>query len=238
MSDSTEARLPPLMRLRNVGVYYWRSKGYLRKDRYWALKDVSFDLFPGETLGVVGRNGAGKSTLLRLMSGIIHPDRGEFTNYPRATASLLSLQVGFEGDLSGRENAILSGLMLGMRRKAIMARLEAIKAFSELGDFFEEPIKEYSTGMTSRLGFSVSFQLDPDVLLIDEVLGVGDEEFRRKSTAVMREKIRSNKTIVLVSHSEPTIRELCDRAVWIEDGVSLREGDVETVLEAYRQSIQ
>jgi lipopolysaccharide transport system ATP-binding protein len=225
------------MSLRQVGVYYWRSKSYLAKDVYWALKDVSFDLFHGETLGVIGRNGAGKSTLLRLMSGIIQPDRGEFINHENATAALLSLQVGFERELSGRENAILSGMVLGMRRSEIMDKLEAIKEFSDLGDFFEEPIKEYSTGMLSRLGFSVSFQIDPDVLLVDEVLGVGDEEFRRKSTAVMREKIRSNKTIVLVSHSEATIRELCDRAVWIENGVSQIEGDVKTVLHAYRQSL-
>lgn len=237
MSELKEHSIQPLLTLREVGAYYLRKRGYFAKDPYWALKNVSFDLYPGETLGIIGRNGAGKSTLLQLMSGITRPDRGEFINHQGATTALLSLQVGFERELSGRENAILSGMMLGMRRPEIMARLEAIKEFSELGDFFEEPIKEYSTGMVSRLGFSVSFQLDPDILLVDEVLSVGDAQFNQKSAAVMREKIRSNKTIVLVSHSEQTIRELCDRAVWIENGVSQIEGDVETVLDAYRQSI-
>ncbi|MCP5195846.1 MAG: ABC transporter ATP-binding protein [Gammaproteobacteria bacterium] len=237
MDKTPESLLQPLISLRNVGVCYWRSKSYLVRDVYWALQDVSFDLFQGETLGIIGRNGAGKSTLLRLISGIIRPDRGKFTNHRSATASLLSLQAGFERELSGRENAILSGMVLGMRRAEIIKKLAAIQEFSDLGDFFDEPIKEYSTGMLSRLGFSVSFQIDPDVLLIDEVLGVGDEEFSRKSTTVLREKIFSNKTIVLVSHSETTIRDLCDRAVWIDNGISQIEGNVETVLDAYRQSI-
>ncbi len=227
----------PIMELREVGVYYWRRLGYLLQERYWAVHDVSFNLYRGETLGVIGRNGSGKSTLLKLLAGIFRPNRGELINRG-GQAALLSLQIGFLPGLSGRENAILSGMLLGLHKRQVKERLEAIKEFSELGEFFEQPVQTYSSGMSARLGFSVAFQLDPDILLIDEVLGVGDDHFRAKSTAVMREKIRSNKTIVLVSHSEPTIRQLCDRAVWIEDGVTQAEGATDEVLREYQRFMQ
>jgi lipopolysaccharide transport system ATP-binding protein len=237
MSSAVRLDDAPIMELRNVGTYYWRRRGYLGQERYWAVRDVSFNLYRGETLGVIGRNGAGKSTLLKLLAGIVIPNRGELVNHG-CQATLLSLQVGFLPGLSGRENAILSGMLLGLHKHQVESQLEAIKEFSELGEFFDQPVQTYSSGMGARLGFSVAFQLDPDVLLIDEVLGVGDAEFRVKSTAAMREKIRSNKTIVLVSHSEPTIRQLCDRAVWIEDGVTLAEGGTEDVLREYQRFIK
>lgn len=218
--------------LNNVGYFYAKRKGFFGHQRFWALKDVSFTLIKGESLGVIGRNGVGKSTLLRMLAGITSPDRGTLVNHGYQ-AALLSLSAGFVPYLSGRENAILNGLILGMPREVIESKLEEIKEFSGLEDFFEQPIDTYSSGMKARLGFSTAFQMDPDVLLIDEALGVGDEEFKKKSTAVMKQQIKSDKTVVLVSHSAPTIMELCDRAVWIEDGVSRAEGPVKEVLEAY-----
>ena len=221
--------------LSNVGAYYWRQEGYFRSSRYWALNNVSFNLYHSESLGVIGRNGAGKSTLLQLLAGIIKPDRGELVNYG-VTASLLSLQLGFIPYLTGRQNAYLSGLLLGLEKSLIAERIDEIKAFSELGDFFEQSINTYSAGMKARLGFSVAFQLDPDILLVDEVLGVGDSEFRTKSADMMRKKIRSDKTIVLVSHNPSMIKQLCDRAIWIEKGVVQAEGPADEVIRAYEAS--
>jgi lipopolysaccharide transport system ATP-binding protein len=218
--------------LKNVGAFYWRRTGYLHKERFWALRDVSFDLHHGESLGVIGRNGAGKSTLLQLLAGILRPDQGTLINHG-VRATLLSLQIGFVPYLSGRQNAILSGMLLGLAKQEVEEKMADIRAFSELGDFFDQPINAYSSGMKARLGFSVAFQLNPDVLLIDEVLGVGDAEFKAKSSQIMREKIRSDKTIVLVSHSPGTIRQLCDRAVWIDNGATRAEGETAEVLDRY-----
>ena len=223
--------------LRNVGTFYWRQAGYLRKERFWALKDVSFELRHGESLGVIGRNGAGKSTLLQVLAGILRPDQGELVNHGVQTA-LLSLQTGFVPYLTGRQNALLSGMLIGLHRREVIEKMADIQAFSELGEFFDQPISTYSSGMKARLGFSVAFQLNPDVLLIDEVLGVGDSDFRRKSSAVMHDKIRSDKTIVLVSHSVETIRQLCDRAVWIDNGVTQAEGEVKYVIDIYENSLK
>ncbi len=237
---SSEAKThPPVISLRGVGLCYRRRRRLLGRGggEFWAISDASLDLHRGETLGVIGRNGSGKSTLLKLLAGILRPDRGEiWTDGSRGT--LLSLQVGFLPYLSGRENIFLSGILLGMRRKEIAARLESIVAFAELEDVIDEPIHTYSTGMRARLGFSTAIQVDPEILLIDEVLGVGDAAFVRKSTAALKEKVRSEKTVVIVSHAPATIRELCDRAVWIHAGVTRREGSPEEVLEAYQGSLK
>jgi homopolymeric O-antigen transport system ATP-binding protein len=227
----------PVLTLRHVGASYWLRKGFFRRQRFWALKDVSFDLYPGESLGVVGRNGCGKSTLLKILAGITRPDKGSISGQP-LSATLIALQLGFLAYLTGRENAMLSGMMLGLTRPRIAERIEAIAEFAELGDFFDEPIAEYSAGMRARLGFAVAFQLDPDILLIDEVLGVGDAQFREKSSAVMTEKIRSDKTVVLVSHSTETILELCERAVWLEDGCTRAVGRAEEVVTHYRDTYE
>lgn len=227
----------PILSLSNVGVGYWRRAGMFRRQQFWALNDVSFDLHHGETLGIIGRNGAGKSTLLRLLAGIIAPDKGEFINIG-LNASLLSLQVGFVPYLTGRENAILSGIMLGMYRQQVEDQLGDIISFSELEEFIDQPVRSYSVGMRARLGFAVSFLADPDILLLDEVLGVGDAEFRKKSTAAMREKISSDKTIVLVSHNETTIRNLCDKAVWIEDGITRAYGSTKDVFREYSAALK
>ncbi len=223
-----------ILRARRLGVCYRRGLGPFARPLYWALKRVSFDLHSGETLGVIGRNGAGKSTLLRILAGIIAPDVGELLVRPGLRRTLLALQAGFMPNLTGRENVVLSGLLLGMARRRIDACMDQITAFSELAEFIDLPIKHYSVGMRARLGFAVALHADADVLLIDEVLGVGDAAFRAKSKAAMRDKIRSDKAVVLASHEPGTLRELCDRLVWIESGQVAMTGPTETVLEAYR----
>lgn len=208
------------------------------KKEVHALKDVSFDVYAGEKLGVVGRNGCGKSTLFKMLTGIFEPDGGSLHIRKGLNVQLLSLGVGFEGNLSGRENAVLNGMLLGKSRRYMMQRLEAIKEFSELGDFFEMPVYTYSSGMNARLGFSVALEAEPDVLLIDEVLGVGDAHFAEKSEQAMEEKFASGCTIILVSHRHETIRKMCDRAIWIDKGETRMEGDTETVTECYLESLR
>ncbi|OQW95687.1 MAG: ABC transporter [Beggiatoa sp. IS2] len=224
---------PLILSLRNVGIAYRGRRGIFGKP-FWALKDVSFDLHQGETLGVIGRNGVGKSTLLQLMAGITKPDKGHFINYGYQV-SLLSLRLGFIHYLSGRENAILSGMLMGLRKREVEDKMEAIIAFSELSHFIDQPIATYSSGMVARLAFSVAFQAEPDVLLIDEVWGVGDAEFSQKSAKVMQEKMNSGKTTVFVSHQASLIKQLCNHVVWIEDGISRAYGDTTNVLNEYHR---
>ncbi|MGH8507223.1 MAG: ABC transporter ATP-binding protein [Gammaproteobacteria bacterium] len=224
-----------LISLRHVGVQYRLRRGLKRK-QFWALKDVSFDLYHAETLGVIGRNGCGKTTLLKVLAGITQPDVGSVI-HNGCRAALLALHAGFVPYLTGRENATLGGLMLGFSRRDVQNQMDAIADFAELGEFFDEPMFKYSAGMKARLGFSVAFQLDPDVLLIDEILGVGDAEFRQKSAAVLTEKIKSDKTVVVVSHDPGTIRSLCDRVVWIENGRTRCEGTAEEVLLQYEAAL-
>lgn len=223
-----------ILSLKHVGINYNASLLRRPQHDFWALKNVSLTLRKGESLGVVGRNGMGKSTLLRVMAGILRPDRGSFNINKNATASLLSLQVGFVPHLSGRENVFLSGLLLGMRYRQIEEVLPKIVAFAELEHAMEKPISTYSDGMRARLGFAVSFQMDPDILLVDEVLGVGDAAFREKSSEMMKRRIHSDRTVVLVSHNANTVRELCTRCVWIEEGETVGEGPTDEVMRDYQ----
>lgn len=238
LCPATRSTTPePLLSLKHVGLAFRPGGLALRRRRpFWVLKDISFDLYRGETLGVIGRNAAGKSTLLRVLAGIIQHDRGQVINRAQSI-SLLTLQTGFVPYLTGRQNAMLSGILLGLRRTEVEDRMSSIIEFSELGDFIDQPLSAYSSGMRARLGFAVAYQVQPDILLIDETLGVGDAEFKHKSTEAMRERIRSDKTIVLVSHIPGTIRELCDRAVWIEEGVTRAVGDVEAVTRTYQEAV-
>jgi lipopolysaccharide transport system ATP-binding protein len=226
----------PVLSLENVGVAFRRGRNPWRGESYWALRDVSLVLHHGETLGVIGRNGVGKTTLLKVIAGIIEPDSGSIRN-SGVTASMLSLQVGFVPLLTGRENAILSGMLLGAPRHQLESNMDELVAFAELEDFIDEPVAGYSAGMRARLGFSVAMQADPDVLLIDEVLGVGDAAFRKKSSDEIHRRIRSNRSVILVSHNIAMMRNLCDRVVWIEKGVSRMQGDVTRVLDAYEAEI-
>ena len=230
--------MSPIISLQDVGVRYKRRGNIFRRSTYFeALKSVFLDIYPGETLGILGRNGAGKSTLLRLISGVICPDRGKIINRG-ATVSLLALQVGFDPNLSGRDNAIFSGMLQGYSRRQVEARLDEILAYSELGDFFDEPVRTYSTGMSARLGFSISTIISPDVLLIDEVLGVGDKHFREKAERSMVAKIHSRQTVVLVSHLHHQIGRLCDRAVLIDEGISFAAGSPQDILSIYEQRLE
>ena len=225
-----------LLSLRDVSVSYRIRSGFLKWSRFFPLRNLSFDLHRGETLGIIGRNGVGKSTLLRLLAGIIGPDAGQVVNHG-ASVSLLSLGAGFVPHLSGRENALLNGMLLGLRLKEIKARMASIIEFSGLEEFIDRPLRTYSTGMRSRLAFAVAIQTDTDVLLVDEILGVGDEEFRVKSSNEIKRMIRSDKTVVFVSHQLPAVKELCDRIVWIEDGVIKDSGDVQSVVARYVESV-
>jgi len=221
-----------LISLESVGVYYSLKKGRFRRNRFWALKDVSFDLSEGESLGIIGVNGSGKSTLLSIMAGIVSPDRGRVVRHAKRV-SLLALQAGFIPYLSGRENAVLGGILLGLRRREIQEKVDSIIEFAELEEFADQPVSTYSTGMRARLGFAVAFQVNPDVLLIDEVTGVGDARFQEKSFGVMASKIRQHKAIVLVSHSAASVKKLCDRAIWIDHGRVMGSGDIDEVLAEY-----
>ncbi|HEY0178292.1 MAG TPA: ABC transporter ATP-binding protein [Dokdonella sp.] len=224
-----------VIELAGVGVAYHTQRS-IGGGRYWALENVNLTLRRGERLGVVGRNGAGKSTLLRVIAGIVAPDRGHVRRGP-VSCQLLALALGFVPHLSGRDNAVLSGLLLGLRRREIVARLAAIREFSELGDFFEQPVATYSSGMNMRLAFAVALQVEPDVLLIDEVLSVGDAEFQQKSGDALRARMREGRTVVLVSHDEKQIAERCDRLLWIEHGRSMLEGGRDEVFAAYHRAL-
>lgn len=217
----------------SVAVRYKVKNSPFNRDVYWALKDISFDLRRGETLGVVGRNGAGKSTLMKLLAGIIDPNRGRIHKVRELDVLLLSIQVGFMPHLSGRENAIVSGLLLGMRRRDVERAMEQIIEFSGLEQHIDRPVYMYSTGMKARLGFAVAQQVNPDVLLIDEVIGVGDEDFRKKSLTAVLERVDSGQTTVLVSHNPVAIQAYCDRVLWIEDGATLKIGETKEILAEY-----
>lgn len=225
-----------LLSVSSAGVAY-SAGGIFSRRKHWALEDVSFDLYDGEVVGVIGRNGAGKSTLLKLLAGIIQPDRGEVWQKPGMRASLLALQVGFLQDLTGVENAILSCVLLGMTRKAAKARLSSIAEFSEIGSAMAEPLSTYSTGMRARLGFGVALAASPDILLIDEVLGVGDAPFRKKSSAMLRERISGGQSAIVVSHSMNTLKGLCSKLVVIDKGKSVLYGPLEEVLPQYEAMV-
>jgi len=218
-----------LVKLDDVGVYYRGGKSRKRSpnppEQPWALRHLSFEIRKGEKLGIVGRNGCGKSTLLRLLAGIISPDEGKITySSNNLHIQLLALGVGFEGHLSGAENAVLSGLFMGKSRRYMEQHLGAIQEFAELGDAFHLPVNTYSSGMNARLGFSIGLQTDPDVFLIDEVLGVGDHGFLVKSQAALQQKFKSDTTVILISHDATTINSICNRAVWLQNGAILADG--------------
>jgi ABC-type polysaccharide/polyol phosphate transport system ATPase subunit len=217
-----------------------RSVGRLRhraQEELVALDTVDVRIQKGEAYGIIGRNGAGKSTLLRVMAQTLKPDEGEIHVYGR-TSTLLQLGVGFNIQLSGRRNVYLGGLAAGLRRKQIEEKFDEIVDYAELWDAIDRPVKTYSSGMFSRLAFSVGMALDPNILLLDEVLAVGDEAFREKSMTAMRDLLDRAGTIVFVSHSLPNIREFCDRVLWLDDGRVRLIGKADTVVERYQAAIR
>jgi ABC-type polysaccharide/polyol phosphate transport system ATPase subunit len=208
----------------------------LEQSEFWSLEDVSFDVPKGDILGIIGPNGAGKSTILKLLSKIMIPNRGTMTINGRLSA-LIEVTAGFHPDLTGRENVFLNGTILGMSRKEIDTKFDDIVEFSGLKEFIDTPVKRYSSGMYSRLGFSVAAHMDPDILLVDEVLSVGDIAFQSKSTRKMKELIGSGATIVLVSHDLALIQNLCRRVILLDAGKILKEGPSEEIIPYYQDLI-
>jgi len=204
----------------------------LKNSRFEALHDISFQVYKSETLGIIGKNGAGKSTILGLIAGVLKPSRGEVIVKGRISP-LLELGAGFHPELTGRENIMLNGVLLGLTRAEVSRKISEIIEFSELGDFIDQPIRIYSSGMLARLGFSVIAYLDPEILLIDEILAVGDRAFQKKCLEKMDEFKKSGVTIVFVSHSLEDVVRLCDRVAWIEDKRIKMIGEAKDVIGCY-----
>lgn len=204
----------------------------LRRERFWALREVSFDVREGQTVGVIGANGSGKSTLLRLVAGLGKPTTGRIARL-REVAAMLSLGDGFDPLLTGRENAVTAGILAGLRRREVLAILDEIVSFAELEEFFDHPLRTYSDGMRLRLAFAVAISIEPEVLLIDEVLSVGDLRFQEKCFGRLEELQEAGTTILLASHDESQVRRLCQHVVWLARGRVQAQGDPDSVYEQY-----
>lgn len=215
-----------------------KSLFHLRKSKlevYEALRGISFEVKKGEIMGIVGKNGSGKSTLLRAIAGIFSADSGSI-ELESDSVSLLSIGVGFQKKLSGRENIILSGMLLGFSEQEVRDKMDEIIEFANLGKFIDMPVKTYSSGMYSKLAFSITAVLETDIMLIDEVLSVGDAKFKKKSYKKMQELIMDeNRTVVTVSHSTETLEKLCTSLLWLHEGEIKMQGDTKTVLDAYNE---
>lgn len=202
--------------------------------RRTVLHDISFEVRRGESVGLIGSNGSGKSTTMALIAGVLKPDSGAVSVSGRI-APLLELGAGFHPDLTGRENVILNGILLGLTRREIDERFDSVVAFSELGEYLDQPLRTYSSGMNARLGFAVAVHLDPEILLIDEILAVGDIGFRAKCHERMREFKRRGVSVILVSHHTSEVAAFCDRVIWLNKGRIAAEGDPESVLPQYER---
>lgn len=223
---------------RDIWLTYKTRKGLFKHFTYQALKGVSFDLYKGETMGILGKNGVGKSSLLRVLAGIVNPTQGHVACLPQTTRALLTLGLGFLPNISGRENAIYSAMLQGVTRKKAKSIVPLIEDFAELGEFFDEPVETYSSGMKSRLGFATALMTEVDILFIDEVLSVGDAHFRKKAEAAMLDKLNGGQTCVFVSHNSDQVNKVCSRAIWIDEGKIRMEGDTASVAHQYNLSMQ
>jgi len=207
-----------------------------RPEKFHALREISFILHHGESVAVIGHNGAGKSTLLNLATSLCRPDQGRVEVNGRI-AALLDLGAGFHPDLTGAENVRTNAALMGLSRREVRQKFDEMVAFAEIGDFIDEPLRTYSTGMVMRLAFSVAVTVDPDILIIDEVLGVGDVAFFAKCQERIMQFRRAGKTILCVSHSSSTLKDLCTRAIWLDHGRILDDGPLERVIEAYNSAM-
>ena len=203
---------------------------------FYALKEISLEVYEGEVLGIIGRNGSGKSTLLKLMAGVFKPTSGQVL-VQGSVAPLIELGAGFHPDLTGRENILLNGLLLGLSRAEIRSREESIIEFAGIGDFIDSPVKQYSSGMYMRLAFSIVTEVDPDILLIDEILSVGDAEFAEKCDRRIDQFRQQGKTIVLVSHSQQLIADRCSRALLLDHGTLIADGPARAVVDQYLEMV-
>lgn len=207
-------------------------KGQLKYNDFWALKGVSFEVKKGEVVGIIGRNGAGKSTILKIISGILKPTSGNVQRNGNIVP-MLELGSGFDYDLTGRENIFLNGAILGYSKEFLHSKYDEILEFSELGNFINMPIRNYSSGMVMRLAFSIATVVNPEILIVDEILAVGDENFQKKSYARMMELMSGGTTVLYVSHDMKQIKTMCNRVVWLEGGVVKLQGPTEEVCNAY-----
>lgn len=222
--------------LDNIGVeYFLGNRGIFSRGskKLWALKDVSFELSSGDVLGVVGRNGGGKSTLLQVLAGILPPDQGSII-MEGSMPSLLSLSAGFRPELTGRENVYLGGIIQGLTRKEVELYVPEIQEFAGLGDFFDQPVKQYSSGMRARLGFALAMSIQSEILLIDEVLGVGDNAFQKKARQKIKDLIGNSGIAIIVSHNLTFIQEFCNKGIWLDQTLRY-SGDAESAVKAYLQ---
>ncbi len=218
--------------IKNLLLHFPTAVKSMRKSSFTALKNIDLEISSGETIGIIGNNGAGKSTILGLFAGVLKPTSGQI-NIEGRVAPLLELGAGFHLELSGRENILLNGVLLGMLKEEVKEKTDSIIAFSELEEFIDQPIRTYSSGMLARLGFSVAVHCNPEILLVDEVLAVGDQDFQKKCIEKMLEFKKSGKTIVIVSHNVEEIRRVCDRVIWIEDKKIRLIDESEKVLDEY-----
>ena len=228
-----------ILSVRNLTLEYQTRSGFLKQFTHKAIDNVSFEVQRGEVFGVLGRNGSGKSSLLKVLAGTIQPDSGEVICPPNTTRSLLALGLGFNNNLSGRDNALISCLLNGYSKQESQPIIEQVKAFAELGKFFEQPVKTYSAGMRSRLGFATAIFTQVDIMLIDETLSVGDNAFKLKAEAALQEKINNcDQTIIFVSHSIHQIKKLCQRCLWLEKGKAKQLGTTNSVMKHYLDNKQ
>lgn len=211
-------------------------RGRAQREDFWALRDVDLTVYPGDSVGIIGRNGSGKSTLLKMIAGLMQPSRGTVAVYG-TIAALLEVGAGFHPDLSGRENIYLNGAFLGMSKRQLARIVPDIIAFSELEHFIDVPVKHYSSGMYMRLGFSIAIHVDPDILITDEVFAVGDDAFRAKCEDIIGDFRKRGKTMLFVSHALGQVLSLCERAIWLDQGRVMASGSSEHVARKYRESV-
>jgi ABC-2 type transport system ATP-binding protein len=236
----------PVIKVENLGIRFVRTRRrkmklrhvltnsrsrYPRKGTFWALRDVSFSIYPGEAVGVIGPNGTGKSTLLKCISGGLIPDEGKVTVNDRS--ALLSLRAGFVNDLTGRENVFFAGALQGMTQAQMAERFDEIVRIAEAEEYIDSPVRHYSSGMLLRLGFAVATQLDHPILLVDEALAVGDKRFKKKSYKLIEKMLANGRTLLLVSHNERELVRFCDRGLYMEDGRLKVDGSLDEALAAY-----
>ena len=206
-----------------------------KKEEFWALKDVSFSVKKGEVVGLIGSNGAGKSTMLKVVSGVMKPTKGKVT-VNGVISPMIELGAGFDSELTARENIFLNGAILGYSKEFLESKFEEIVEFSELRDFLDVPVKNFSSGMTAKLAFSIATVVNPEILIVDEILSVGDIKFQEKSKKKMLEMIKGGTTVLYVSHSLESIKQLCDRVIWLEHGKIVKIGDTDKICKEYYDS--
>ncbi len=222
-----------IVTLKDAFVRLFRGSQY---EDFWALRNLDINIYRGECIGVIGANGSGKSTLMKTIAGVLPATEGTLTTHGRITP-LIELGAGFNSELTGRENIFLNGAIMGFSRKEMEAKLEAIVAFSELEDFIDIPLRNYSSGMRTRLGFAVASDVDPDILLLDEIFAVGDESFREKCTERMNGFFEQNKTIIMASHNLGMLSEYCSRVLYLHKGELLGDGPPDAIISQYRADV-